>query len=212
MMRYYAIRTSMNIAKERGKVFEGFEKSEYAKGRKSDVLGKYYENDYLPTMDKVADLFEGMEIPTKEDWASLLDEVAEVGIYNAYLMAIAPTQSISYVQNATSSVMPITEQIEVRIYGDSSTIYPMPFLTNENLIFYKSAYNTDMLKVIDVVAAVQDHVDQGISTTLFVTDDKTTRDIARYYIYAYKKGLKSLYYTRTKMLRELNNECLSCSV
>ena len=212
MMRYYAIRTSMNIAKERGKVFEGFEKSEYAKGRKSDVLGKYYENDYLPTMEKVANLFDGMKIPTKEDWASLLDEVAEVGIYNAYLMAIAPTQSISYVQNATSSVMPITEQIEVRIYGDSSTIYPMPFLTNENLIFYKSAYNTDMLKVIDVVAAVQDHVDQGISTTLFVTDDKTTRDIARYYIYAYKKGLKSLYYTRTKMLRELNNECLSCSV
>jgi len=212
MMRYHAIRTSMNIAKERGKTFEGFEKSEYAKGRTSDVLGKYYENDYLPTMDKVADLFEGMTIPTREDWAKLLDEVAEVGIYNAYLMAIAPTQSISYVQNATSSVMPITEQIEVRIYGDSTTIYPMPFLTNENLIFYKSAYNTDMLKVIDVVAAVQEHVDQGISTTLFVTDDKTTRDIARYYIYAYKKGLKSLYYTRTKMLRELNNECLSCSV
>lgn len=212
MMRYYAIKTSMNIAKERKETFEGFEKSEYAKGRKSDVLGKYYKKDYLPKTEKVAKLFEGMYIPTKEDWAKLLDEVKEVGIYNAYLMAIAPTQSISYVQNSTSSVMPITEQIEVRIYGDSTTIYPMPFLTNENLLFYRSAYNTDMLKVIDVVAAVQEHVDQGISTTLFVTDEKTTRDIARYYIYGYKKGLKSLYYTRTKMLRELNNECLSCSV
>lgn len=212
MMRYYAIKASMNIAIERGKTFEGFEKSEYAKGEKSDVLGKYYKEDYLPTSDKVKALFEGMKIPTKEDWAELLNQVKENGIYNAYLMAIAPTQSISYVQNATSSVMPITEQIEVRIYGDSTTIYPMPFLTNENLLFYKSAYNTDMLKVIDVVAAVQAHVDQGISTTMFVTDDKTTRDIARYYIYAYKKGLKSLYYTRTKMLRELNNECISCSV
>ena len=69
-----------------------------------------------------------------------------------------------------------------------------------------------MFKVIDMVATVQNHVDQGISTTLFVTDDKTTRDIARYYIYAYKKGLKSLYYTRTKMIRETDNECLSCSV
>ncbi len=212
MMRYYAIRTSMNIAKEREEKFDGFEKSEYAKGIESDVLGKYYKVDYLPKSKKVADLFEGMKIPTKEDWAKLLDEVKENGIYNAYLMAVAPTQSISYVQNSTSSIMPITEQIEVRIYGDSTTIYPMPFLTNENLLFYKSAYNTNMLKVIDVVAAVQEHVDQGISTTLFVTDDKTTRDIARYYIYAYKKGLKSLYYTRTKMLRELNNECLSCSV
>lgn len=212
MMRYFAIKTSMNIAKERGKTFEGFEKSEYAKGAASDVLGKYYVKDFIPTSEKVKKLFEGIDIPRKEDWATLLDEVKEVGIYNAYLMAIAPTQSISYVQNSTSSIMPITEQIEVRIYGDSTTIYPMPFLTNENMLFYKSAYNTDMLKVIDVVAAVQSHVDQGISTTLFVTDDKTTRDIARYYIYAYKKGLKSLYYTRTKMLRELNNECISCSV
>lgn len=212
MMRYFAIRTSMDIAKERNQKFEGFEKSEYAKGKSSTVLGKYYTVDYLPKTEKVSKLFEGMYIPTKEDWAKLLDEVKEVGIYNAYLMAIAPTQSISYVQNATSSVMPITEQIEVRIYGDSTTIYPMPFLTNENMLFYRSAYNTDMLKMIDVVAAIQSHVDQGISTTLFVTDDRTTRDIARYYIYAYKKGLKSLYYTRTKMLRELNNECVSCSV
>lgn len=212
MMRYYAIKTSMNISKERNKKFDGFEKSEYAKGEQSSVLGKYYKNDYMPQTEKVKKLFEGMYIPTKEDWRDLLNEVKNVGIYNAYLMAIAPTQSISYVQNSTSSVMPITEQIEVRIYGDSTTIYPMPFLTNENMLFYKSAYNTDMLKVIDVVAAVQSHVDQGISTTLFVTDDKTTRDIARYYIYGYKKGLKSLYYTRTKMLRELNNECLSCSV
>ena len=202
----------MEIARERKETFEGFEKSEYAKGRASDVLGKYYEQDFKPKSDKVKKLFEGIYLPDKNDWAKLLDEVKEVGIYNAYLMAIAPTQSISYVQNSTSSIMPITEQIEVRIYGDSTTIYPMPFLTNENMLFYRSAYNTDMFKVIDVVAAAQGHVDQGISTTLFVTDDKTTRDIARYYIYAYKKGLKSLYYTRTKMLRELNNECLSCSV
>ena len=140
-----------------------------------------------------------------------LDSVKENGIYNAYLTAIAPTQSISYVQNATSSIMPITEQIEVRTYGDSTTIYPMPFLTNENMLWYQSAYRMDMRKVIDIVATAQEHIDQGISTTLFVTDDKTTRDIARYYIYAYKKGLKSLYYTRTKMTRE-DTECITCSV
>ena len=211
MVRYYAIKASMNIAIEKNKTFKGFEKSEYIKGKNSDVLGKYYKNDYLPKTEKVKELFKGIYIPTKEDWANLLDNVKENGIYNAYLMAIAPTQSISYVQNATSSIMPITEQIEVRTYGDSTTIYPMPFLTNENLLYYQSAYRMDMKKVIDLVATVQEHVDQGISTTLFVTDDKTTRDIARNYIYAYKKGLKSLYYTRTKMTRE-DNECLSCSV
>lgn len=211
MIRYYSIKSSMELAIEHNKAFEGFEESEYAKGKESDVLSKYYTKSYLPKTDKVKALFKDIYVPTKEDWTNLLDKVKENGLYNAYLTAIAPTQSISYVQNSTSSIMPITEQIEVRTYGDSTTIYPMPFLTNENILWYQSAYRMDMKKVIDVVATVQEHVDQGISTTLFVTDDKTTRDIARYYIYAYKKGLKSLYYTRTKLTRD-SNECLMCSV
>ncbi|UUC41622.1 class 1b ribonucleoside-diphosphate reductase subunit alpha [Clostridioides difficile] len=211
MVRYYSIKASMKIAIEKNQTFEGFDKSEYAKGRNSKVLSKYYEQSYLPKSEKVKALFEGIYIPTKEDWTKLLDEVKEKGIYNAYLMAIAPTQSISYVQNSTSSIMPITEPVEVRTYGDSTTIYPMPFLTNDNILYYQSAYRMDMRKVIDLVATVQNHVDQGISTTLFVTDEKTTRDIARHYIYAYKKGLKSLYYTRTKMTRD-THECLVCSV
>lgn len=211
MVRYYSIKASMKIAIERNQTFEGFDKSEYVKGRNSKVLSKYYEQSYLPKSEKVRALFEGIYIPTKEDWTKLLDEVKEKGIYNAYLMAVAPTQSISYVQNATSSIMPITEPVEVRTYGDSTTIYPMPFLTNDNMLYYQSAYRMDMRKVIDLVATVQNHVDQGISTTLFVTDEKTTRNIARHYIYAYKKGLKSLYYTRTKMTRD-THECLVCSV
>lgn len=211
MIRYYAIKSSMKISIEKNKKFEGFEKSEYAKGKDSDVLSKYYTNSYLPKYDKVKKLFEGIYIPTRTDWVNLLDKVKVNGIYNAYLTAIAPTQSISYVQNATSSIMPITDVVEVRTYGDSTTIYPMPFLNNENMLYYQSAYRMDMRKVIDIVSTVQEHIDQGISTTLFVTDDKTTRDIAKLYIYGYKKGVKSLYYTRTKMTRE-NNECLVCSV
>ena len=216
IVRYYAIKTSMKIAIEKGKSFEGFEKSEYAKGQESEVLNKYYTQDFTPKTYKIKELFKDIRVPTKEDWAKLLDDVKENGMYNAYLTAIAPTQSISYVQSATSSIMPITEQIEVRTYGDSTTIYPMPFLTNENMLYYQSAYRMNMMKVIDMVSVVQRHVDQGISTTLFVTDEKTTRDIAKYYIYAHKKGLKSLYYTRTKMTREATNdatnECVVCSV
>ncbi|MGL5313885.1 MAG: class 1b ribonucleoside-diphosphate reductase subunit alpha [Peptostreptococcaceae bacterium] len=211
LIRYYAIKSSMNISIEKNKTFEGFEKSEYAKGKESTVLSKYYNNSYLPRSEKIKSLFKGIYIPTQEDWTELLDKVKEHGMYNAYLTAIAPTQSISYVQNATSSIMPITEVVEVRTYGDSTTIYPMPFLTNENMLYYQSAYRMDMRKVIDIVSTVQEHVDQGISTTLFVTDEKTTRDIAKYYIYAYKKGVKSLYYTRTKLTRE-DHECLVCSV
>jgi ribonucleoside-diphosphate reductase alpha chain len=68
----------------------------------------------------------------------------------------------------------------------------------------------DMYKLIDLVAEMQQHVDQGISTVLYVTSQTSTRELARLYVYAWKKGLKSLYYTRTKNLGV--EECLACAV
>ncbi|MCY9737531.1 class 1b ribonucleoside-diphosphate reductase subunit alpha [Paenibacillus alvei] len=210
MVRYYAIERSMQESKRTGFVFHRFDESEYAKGTSGNVFKKYVENDYLPMTDKVKSLFLGIYIPTREDWEQLANEVAVTGIANAYLMAIAPTGSISYVANATASIAPITQQIETRSYGDSTTHYPMPYLTNENFWFYKEAYKMDMFKFIDLVATIQQHVDQGISTILYIDSEKTTREISRYYIYAHKKGLKGLYYTRTNL--KSVEECLSCSV
>jgi ribonucleoside-diphosphate reductase alpha chain len=68
----------------------------------------------------------------------------------------------------------------------------------------------DMMKLIDLVATIQPHIDQGISTILFVTNQTTTKDLVRLYLYAHHKGLKSLYYTRTKNLTI--EECLTCVV
>ena len=132
------------------------------------------------------------------------------GLYHAYRLAIAPTQSISYIQNSTPSIAPIVGHIETRTYGNATTYYPMPYLSSDNFFFYKSAYNMDMKNIIDLVSEVQNHVDQGISTTLFATNNTTTRDLAKLYIYAWQKGLKSLYYTRTKNLTIEN--CMACSV
>lgn len=106
--------------------------------------------------------------------------------------------------------MPIVDHIEARTYANSTTYYPMPYLSPETFWYYKSAYNTDQFKVIDLVAEMQEHIDQGISTILYVTSEVSTRELARYYIYAHEKGLKSLYYTRTKKLSV--EECVSCSV
>lgn len=125
-------------------------------------------------------------------------------------LAIAPTQSISYVQNATSSVMPIVDQIERRKYGDSETFYPMPFLSQQTMWYYKSAFNIDQMNLIDLMSIIQQHVDQGISTILYVNSDISTSELAKYYVYAHYKGLKSLYYTRNKLLSV--EECTSCSV
>ena len=64
--------------------------------------------------------------------------------------------------------------MEIRDYADSRTIYPMPFLNDENMHLYKEAYEIDQYRMIDLYAAAQQHVDQGISMTLYVTDQWTT--------------------------------------
>src|SRR5699024_5551404 len=145
-----------------------------------------------------------------EDWKALAEKVKENGLYHAYRLAIAPTQSISYVQNATSSVMPVVDQIERRTYGNSETFYPMPFLSPETMWYYKSAFNIDQMKLIDLIASIQQHVYQGISTILYVYSVISTRELSRLYVYAHHKGLKSLYYTRNKLLSV--EECTSCSI
>ena len=207
MVNFYSLERSMEIAKERGEKFKDFEKSEYANGKYFD---KYLEKNYEPKTDKVKELFEGMYIPTTEDWKKLKDQVMKYGIYNAYRMAIAPNQSTSYIMNSTASVMPIVDTIEVREYGDSKTFYPMPYLTNDNFFFYKSAYDMDQKNVLKLMSVIQRHVDQGISIILHTKSSDTTRDISKLYIYAHKLGLKSLYYTRTR--KATIEECISCSV
>lgn len=206
-VNYYSIEKSMMIARDRSKKFYGFDQSEYANG---NYFEKYIKEDFAPKTAYVAGLFDGIEIPTIQMWEQLKNDVMKYGLYHAYRLAIAPTQSISYVQNATPSIMPVVDHIEVRTYGNATTYYPMPYLSKEIFFYYKSAYNMDMMNVIDIVAEIQAHVDQGISTILYVTSETNTRDLAKYYIYAQRKGLKSLYYTRTKNLTV--DDCVACAV
>lgn len=207
MMNYYSIERSMQIAKERGEKYLDFDKSDYANGKYFEF---YTSQEFEPQFEKVRELFKGFEIPTAEDWKALQKDVEQYGLYHAYRLAIAPTQSISYVQNATSSVMPIVDQIERRTYGNAETFYPMPFLSPETMWYYKSAFNTDQMKLIDLVSTIQTHVDQGISTILYVNSEISTRELSRLYVYAHHKGLKSLYYTRNKLLSV--EECTSCAI
>ena len=207
MVNFYSLERSMEIAVEKGETFKDFEKSEYANG---NYFEKYITKEYLPQTEKVKELFEGIHIPDIEDWKRLKEQVMKNGIYNAYRMAIAPNQSTSYIMNSTASVMPVVDTIEVREYGDSTTYYPMPYLTNDNWFFYKSAYDMDQKNIINLISVIQRHVDQGISTILYNSSSDTTRDLAKLYIYAHRMGLKSLYYTRTR--KATIEECLSCSV
>ena len=126
----------------------------------------------------------------------------------------APTGSISYINNSTASIHPIASKIEIRKEGKIGRVYyPAAFLTNDNLEFYQDAYEIGYEKVIDTYAAATQHVDQGLSLTLFFRDTATTRDINRAQIYAWKKGIKTIYYIRLRQMAlegtEVEN-CVSC--
>lgn len=207
MMNYYSLERSMEIARDTGVTYFGFEGSTYATG---EYFKKYIETDYAPIFDRVKELFEGMPIPTPEDWAVLAQLVQLHGLYHSYRLAIAPNGSISYIQSATASVMPIMEKIEERTYGNSKTYYPMPYLSPQTWFYLTEAYDMGMYAVIDMVATIQEHIDQGISFTLFVKDTMTTRELTKLDLYAHHKGINTLYYARTKDTSQDN--CLSCVV
>lgn len=212
---YHAIRASNKIATEKGRSFKGFEKSKYASG---EFFDKYTDQMWVPETQVVRDLFaqSNIHIPTQEDWKQLKKDVMEKGLYNRNLQAVPPTGSISYINNSTSSIHPIASQIEIRKEGKIGRVYyPAAFMTNDNLEFYQDAYQIGPEKIIDTYAAATQHVDQGLSLTLFFPDTATTRDINRAQIYAWKKGIKTIYYIRLRQKALEGTEvqgCVSCSL
>ncbi|QKE56535.1 ribonucleoside-diphosphate reductase alpha subunit [Bacillus phage YungSlug] len=206
-LNFLTIKKSAMIAKERQTTFKDFEKSEYANG---NYFTKYVTGSFLPRTEKVREVFRGIALPTQGDWVELANYVHKYGMYHAYRMAIAPNGSISYVQDATASVMPVPAQIEARTYANATTYYPMPHLNAETFFYYQTAYDTSMFKLLKLVSVIQEHVDQGISTILYVKSDISTKEIGRYIVYAHKLGLKSIYYTRTE--KQSLEDCVSCVV
>ncbi|MCT9076394.1 class 1b ribonucleoside-diphosphate reductase subunit alpha [Streptomyces fulvoviolaceus] len=197
---YHAIRESNRLAIERGRHFTGFPESRYASG---EYFDQYTLQPWEPATERVRDLFAeaGVGLPTQRDWQELRDSVVAHGLYNQNLQAVAPNGSIAYINHATASIHPVPARIEIRKEGGVGRVcFPAPHMTNDNLEFFQDAYEIGYEKIIDTYAAATRHVDQGLSLTLFFTDDATTRDINRAHIYAWRKGIKSLYYVRLRQL------------
>ncbi|WP_280312433.1 class 1b ribonucleoside-diphosphate reductase subunit alpha [Nocardia abscessus] len=210
---YHAIRASNRIAIERGTYFGGFPESKYASG---EYFDRYTDQAWEPKTDRVRQLFAdaGVHIPTQEDWRELKASVMAHGIYNQNLQAVPPTGSISYINHSTSSIHPVASKIEIRKEGKIGRVYyPAPYMTNDNLEYYEDAYEIGYEKIIDTYAAATQHVDQGLSLTLFFKDSATTRDLNRAQIYAWRKGIKTLYYIRLRQMALEGTEvegCVSC--
>lgn len=228
LLNFYTLKASNNIAIERQQTFENFEQSDYANGSYFDT---YTESDVAFKSEKVKALFKDIDVPTADDWKELKASVMTHGLYHQNRLAVAPTGSISYVNETSASIHPITRLIEERQEKKTGkTYFPAPYLSNETLPYYTSAYDTDMRKVIDIYAAAQKHVDQGMSLTLFMrseipeglyewkngrTNKQTTRDLNILRHYAWQKGIKSIYYVRTftENADEIgSNACESCTI
>ncbi|WP_125608417.1 class 1b ribonucleoside-diphosphate reductase subunit alpha [Lapidilactobacillus bayanensis] len=226
LLNYWTLVASNKIATERQETFHNFEKSAYADGRYFD---KYLQQSFAPTSAKITDLFKNIFIPGPEDWRALKAKIQATGLYNQNRLAVAPTGSISYINDTSASLHPITRLIEERTEKKNGKLYfPAPLLDNNTLPYYKSAYDTDMRKVVDIYAAAQQHIDQGMSLTFFIRStipaglydwknepEQTTRDLSILRNYAYYQGIKSIYYVRTFTddAQEVgSNECESCVI
>jgi ribonucleoside-diphosphate reductase alpha chain len=210
---FHALSASNKIAKERNEVFHGFYESKYSSG---EFFDKYLAQEWKPTTKKVEKLFAdaGIEVPTQDDWKKLKRSVQTHGIYNQNLQAVPPTGSISYINNSTSSIHPIASKIETRKEGKIGRVYyPAPYLSDDNMEYFEDAYEIGPEKIIDTYAVATQHVDQGLSLTLFFKDTATTRDVNRSQIYAWRKGIKTIYYIRIRQLALEGTEaeeCVSC--
>lgn len=226
LMNYWTLVESNNIARERATTFVGFEKSKYADGTYFD---KYVTGQFVPKSDKVKGLFKDHFIPQAEDWEALRQAVMKEGLYHQNRLAVAPNGSISYINDCSASIHPITQRIEERQEKKIGKIYyPANGLSTDTIPYYTSAYDMDMRKVIDVYAAATQHVDQGLSLTLFLRSElpkelyewkseskQTTRDLSILRNYAFNKGIKSIYYVRTYTDdgEEVgSNQCESCVI
>lgn len=212
---YEAIKASNKLAIERGETFEGFEDSKYASG---EFFDKYTDEVWEPKTEKVRELFSKStaKIPTQEDWKALKESVMKHGIYNQNLQAIPPTGSISYINHATASIHPIAAKIEARKEGKIGRVYyPAPHMTNDNIEFFDDAYKIGPKALVDIYAAATPHVDQGLSLTAFLRADATTATINKFQLYAWTKGIKTIYYVRLKDEAMEGTEvegCVSCSL
>ena len=210
---FHALKASNKLAIERGETFDGFADSTYASG---EFFDKYIEQAWVPATEKVKELFAGKFIPAQQDWIELRESIQQHGLFNQNLQAVPPTGSISYINNSTSSIHPIASKVEIRKEGKLGRVYyPAPFMTNDNLEYYQDAYEIGYEKVIDTYAAATQHVDQGLSLTLFFKDTATTRDINKAQIYAWRKGIKTIYYIRLRQMALEGTEldtCVSCTL
>ncbi|MBS7529024.1 ribonucleoside-diphosphate reductase subunit alpha [Hazenella sp. IB182353] len=182
---YHTIRASMQIAKEKGsyKVFEG---SEWQ-------TGAYFESRGY----------------TSERWNELQMDVAQNGMRNAWVFAVAPTGSTSLIAGSTAGIDPVYAKYFVEEKRSAVIPQTAPNLNQETTWYYKEAHLIDQSYSIRAGGRRQHHIDQAQSLNLYITPETSAREFLDLYIESWENGLKTLYYVRNQSVDV--EDCASCS-
>ena len=197
---YNTILSSHTLAMDRGSYPE-FDGSNWSKGTLPiDVANK---NALALT-----------EYKSHNDWDSLR-ALSKVAMRNGYMMAIAPTSSISILVGTTQAIEPVYKRkwFEENLSGLIPVV--VPNLNPDTYAFYKPAYEVDQLDIIKAAAVRQKWIDQGQSTNIFLSLDRASgKYMNDIYMLAWKLGCKSTYYLRSQSpeaVADVADRSLECS-
>ncbi len=184
-INYAAIKASSDIAKEKGS-YEYFAGSDWQTG------AYFKKRDYL-----------------SEQWQQLQAQVAKHGMRNAYLLAVAPTSSTSILAGTTAGLDPIMQRFFLEEKKGAMLPRVAPELSDKTYWMYKGAYYINQQWSVRASGIRQRHIDQAQSMNLYITNDYTMRQVLNLYLLAWKSGVKTIYYVRSKSLEV--EECESCA-
>ena len=145
---------------------------------------------------------------TGEEWEPYI-EMAKKGMRNSVLMATAPTSSNAVITNTSPSADPMYDVIyKEKKDGFTFTRIPSNY-NNKTKWFMKSGFEMDEMWAINHIAEATKYTDQGISHNMHVNKDIKASEMLRLDMGAWKKGLKSIYYTYTSSMQK-PEDCLMC--
>lgn len=199
-INYHAIRASERLAEERG-AYRLFEGSDWQTG------AYFAKRGYCSLSGEVAEVREGAM--GSERWGELAEAVARNGVRNAYLLAIAPTSSTSILSGTTPGIDPIMRKFFLEEKKGSMLPRVAPELSPRTYWYYKPAHYIEQTWSVRAAGVRQRHIDQAQSMNLYITNDYTLRQVLRLYLEAWRRGVKTIYYVRSKSLEV--EECESCS-
>ena len=184
-INFAAIQASTRLAREKGR-YTCFEGSDWQ-------TGAYFEKRGYQS----------------ERWQHLAAEVAEQGMRNAYLLAIAPTSSTSIIAGTTAGIDPVMKRFFLEEKKGAMLPRVAPALSDKTWWIYKDAHLINQTWSVRAAGVRQRHIDQAQSLNLYITNEFTMRQLLNLYILAWESGVKTIYYVRSKSLEVA--ECESCA-